>query len=198
MIFELLIPEAGSLNCEKRFVFVGTSGSGKSTLSRRTGEMMNLPVIELDSFFHLPNWQQRPYDEFDALVQEQIAIAEAESKGWIVDGNYNSPVGLKVQAQANVIVWLDLPRWRVMCQLIPRTLRRVLTREKLWNSNREPWTNLYSWDPEKNIIRYAWLKCPVMHERYLQRMESGGWDHARVVRIRSQRDKEQFLSELVL
>ena len=142
------------------------------------------------------NWQQRPYEEFDALVQEEIAKAEAESNGWIVDGNYNSPVGMKVQSKANMIVWLDLPRWQVMRQVIARTLRRVLTREELWSGNREPWTNLYGWDPETNIIRYAWVKHPIMHERFMQRMESGEWDHARVVRIRSRRDADQFLSGL--
>ena len=34
-------------------------------------------------------------------------------------------------------------------------MRRVITREELWNGNREPFSNLWSFNPEKSIIAWA-------------------------------------------
>ena len=47
--------------------------------------------------------------------------------------------------RADTVVWLDLPRSQVMRQIVSRTFRRVLTREELWNGNREPVENLWAW-----------------------------------------------------
>ena len=58
-------------------------------------------------------------------------------------------------ARADLLVWLDLSRWRVVQQVGRRTLRRRLRREVLWNGNIEPrlWT-IFT-DPE-HIVRWAW------------------------------------------
>lgn len=52
-----------------------------------------------------------------------------------------------------------------MRQVIYRTLRRAILREVLWNGNREPWRNLFRWDPEHSIIRWSWTKWPIYRER---------------------------------
>jgi len=38
---------------------------------------------------------------------------------------------------SGVILFIDLPRYRVIAQLLRRTIRRGLRREELWNGNRE-------------------------------------------------------------
>ena len=60
---------------------------------------------------------------------------------WVADGNYSSKGGDVLRARADAVVWLDLPRRAVMCQLSLRTLRRVMLREQLWNGNRETLRN---------------------------------------------------------
>ena len=57
--------------------------------------------------------------------------------------------------RADTVVWFDLPYAVVMARTIRRTVRRVVTRQELWNGNKEPWSNLYSFDPKKSIIAWA-------------------------------------------
>ena len=69
-----------------------------------------------------------------------------------------------VASRADLLVWLDLSRWRVMAQVVRRTLQRRLRRRVLWNGNVEPplWTILT--DPE-HIVRWAWSTHPRTAER---------------------------------
>jgi hypothetical protein len=76
---------------------------------------------------------------------------------WVVDGNY-SVVRDLVWDRADAVVWLDLPRRLVMRRVILRTLRRAVTREALWNGNREPMTNFSRLDPKVDIIRWTWVR----------------------------------------
>lgn len=36
-----------------------------------------------------------------------------------------------------MVVWLDLPYWQVLYQVLTRTLKRSITQEELWSGNRE-------------------------------------------------------------
>lgn len=55
----------------------------------------------------------------------------------MVDGNYRRKVGELVLSRADLVVWLDLPVSVWLPRLAWRTLRRGITREELWNGNRE-------------------------------------------------------------
>jgi adenylate kinase family enzyme len=115
-------------------------------------------------------------------------VTEAVSaEGWVVDGNY-SAVGDLVWQRADTVVWLDLPRRVVVRRVAVRTLRRALTREPLWNGNREPLTNFYRWDPQKNIIRWAWVMYPEYVQRYGAAMEDPQYAHIRFVRLATPQD----------
>ncbi len=113
---------------------------------------------------------------------------------WVIDGNYTS-LGTRdfVWPRADAFVWLDLPRSVVMRRVVLRTLRRVLTREELWNGNREPWTNLYSRDPRRNIIVWAWSRFDAVRARYEESLQDGTWSHAAVYRLRSPQDVAAFI-----
>ena len=172
----------------ERLSVIGSSGSGKTTVARSLGSWLGVPVLELDSVFHLPGWEQRPDQEFQAIVGEFVA-----RDCWVVDGNYTSHgVADLVWPRADTIVWLDPPKRVVMRRVIGRTLRRVATREELWNGNREPWTNLYSRDPYKNIIVWAWSRFDMVRERYERFSTDGTWAHAEVVRVRTRRDLREL------
>ena len=77
-----------------------------------------------------------------------------EPERWFVDGNY-SVVQDVVWDRADTVVWFDLPYVRVMARTVRRTLRRTVTREELWNGNKEPLSNLWSLNPERSIIVWA-------------------------------------------
>ena len=171
----------------KRVSVVGCPGAGKSTLARRLATLLGVPYVELDAIFHQPDWEDMPRDEFRARVGD-VAGTDA----WVVDGNYTVVRDL-VWARADTAVWLDLPRPVVMRRVVARTIRRAVTREQLWNGNREPLTNFYRLDPNENIIRWAWVKHPEYAARYRAAMDDPANAHLEFVRLRSQSDIDAFL-----
>jgi adenylate kinase family enzyme len=167
---------------------VGNSGSGKSTLARKLAATLGIPYLELDSVFHQPGWQPLPPEEF---IQVVAALADEDS--WVIDGNY-SVVRPVVWARADTVVWLDLPRRTVMRQVIWRTVRRALTRQELWNGNREPLSNFLRWDPEESVISWAWHKHGEYRDRYGAAARDPANAHLTFIRLGSRGDIDRFLA----
>jgi adenylate kinase family enzyme len=176
----------------QRVSIVGSPGSGKTTAGRRLAASLDVPFVELDAIFHQADWNDLSRDVFRARVLEQVS-----GDGWVVDGNYASHVQDLVWDRADTVVWLDLPRPAVMRRIVRRTVRRVFTRERLWNGNREPFTNLYRLDPERNIIRWTWVKHPEYAGRYGAATRDPDYAHLRFVRLTSPREVDAFLSRAV-
>jgi adenylate kinase family enzyme len=174
----------------RRVSMVGNSGSGKTTTGRALAARLGVPFLELDSIFHLPRWQERPLDEFRA---DTAAMAAGDA--WVIDGNY-SRVRDIVWARADTVVVFDLSRRDLMRQLLGRTLRRSLTREELWNGNREPVTNFWRLDPNKSIVRWAWVN----YEKYRQRYRDAAADpanaHLRFIFVTSRAEVLELLDGL--
>ena len=113
---------------------------------------------------------------------------------WVVDGNYFTVRNL-VWERADTLVWFDLPRPVVMRRVVMRTLRRALTREQPWNGNREPLSNFYRWDPQKNVIRWAWDKFPEYSERYGLATKDPPHADIRFVRLTAPHEVEAVLAQ---
>ena len=176
----------------RRIVVVGNSGSGKSTLASQLAEKLDLDHIELDSLFHQPDWTPQDSDVFRSELIERMSAA---TRGWTICGNYKSVTWSLTMPAADTVAWLDLPRSVVMRRVTKRTLRRAITRQELWNGNREPLTNFYKWDPEQNIVRWSWTMHERYRERYLQAMADGTWAHAEVHQLTSIDAISKFLAE---
>ncbi len=114
------------------------------------------------------------------------------SPGWVVDGNFSQVRDL-VWARADTIIWLDFPRRIVMRRVVVRTLRRALTREELWNGNREPWSNLWSLDPDRSIIAWSWQGHGHYRAQYRSAMADPAHAHLHFVRLSSPRAARRFL-----
>jgi adenylate kinase family enzyme len=151
---------------------------------------LDLPHIELDAIFHQPGWTPLDDDSFKARVLEVTEPAR-----WVVDGNY-SVVRELVWERADTVVWFDLPYAVVMARTIRRTVRRTVTRQELWNGNREPWSNLYSLDPEKSIIAWAATRHGVYRRRYGEAEHDPRWDRLAFVRLRSRRRADAWLARV--
>ncbi|MEM6459195.1 MAG: adenylate kinase [Planctomycetota bacterium] len=93
-----------------RINVVGTSGAGKTTLAARLGERLAVPHAELAAF-----------------------IAR---DAWVLCGNYTRIRPILME-RANLIVWLDYPRWLVTWRVLCRSVERAWTKRELWAGNRE-------------------------------------------------------------
>lgn len=115
----------------RRVHVVGTSGSGKTTVARAIADRLGIRHIELDAINWQPGWVSLPEDEFRDKVEE--ATAEGD---WTIDGNYKAVRDI-IWDRVDTIVWLDIPFTPVFLRVLRRTIRRLVTREKLWNTNTE-------------------------------------------------------------
>ena len=165
---------------------VGNSGSGKSTLAAQLAAALAIPHLELDGVFHQAGWQPLPRTDFRAAVAD-FAAGDA----WVIDGNYSAVQDL-VWARADMVVWLDPSRSRVMRQLVPRTLLRMVRRTELWNGNRESWTALFRADPEQSILRWAWTRHADIRERYARAQADPANAHLQFVRLRTPAQVAEF------
>ena len=166
---------------------VGNSGSGKTRLARSLAATLAVPFLELDSIFHLPGWGELPPEQFRSQVAEFVS-----GPAWVVDGNY-SVVRDLVWERSDTVVWVDPPHARVMARVVRRTLRRTITRQELWNGNQEPWSNLWSLDPYRSIIAWAWTRRGVYRDRYCAAMADPAWAHVDFVRVRTAGDGRRLL-----
>jgi len=155
----------------QRICVTGDSGSGKSTLAKALAEGLGFPYLELDSLYHQPNWTPLESGEFRERVR-----AFAEQPRWVIDGNYSKVRDL-TWPRADTLVLIDLSRWAVLCQLLPRTLGRMFGRKRLWNGNREsPWS-LFSPSTDKNILLYSLLTHGKSRRRFLEAQSDPALQH---------------------
>ena len=143
----------------QRICVVGTSGAGKTYVARVLAERRGLRYVETDALIWRADWEQVPRDE--QYLNFDVATRDG---GWTFDGNLGpSPEDQLVLLRCDTLVWLDLPRWQVMVSVTRRTLWRVLTRERLWHGNVEPWRRVFSGD---SMIAYAWRTYARQKNRY--------------------------------
>jgi len=173
-----------------RIAIVGCPGAGKSTLGRQLAAELDTSHVELDALFHQPNWEPTPIPEFRAKVTEALA-----TERWVVDGNYR-PIEDLTHGRADTIIWLDLARWRIMSRTILRSVRRAITREELWNGNRESWRKLTSRDPELNVIVWSWQHHPKYRDRSGSWIEDGTWASKDVYRLRTPSEVRRLKASL--
>jgi adenylate kinase family enzyme len=172
----------------RRVSVVGNAGSGKTRLARALAARLGVPHVELDSIFHQPDWTQLPTDEFRRRVRDAVT-----GDGWVIDGNYSAVRDL-IWERADTVIWLDLPRPLVMWQVVARTLRRMATREELWNANRERWRNLL--DADESIVAWAWAQHAKYRDRYATAAAAPEYRQLTFIRLASRAEAARFLRSL--
>jgi adenylate kinase family enzyme len=172
----------------KRVAVMGGACAGKTTVSRRLAERLGVPHIELDSLHHDAGWTEAPPDVLQARVRAAFAAA---SEGWVCDGNYRTKLGDLVLEQADTLVFLDPPFARTFGRSLRRTVARTITREELWNGNREQIRFLFT--------RY-WIPWWVLqtHRRYSREIPERAAEHPHldVVHLRSDDEVEAWLQSI--
>ena len=99
----------------RRVVILGPAGAGKTTLGRRLADRLGARFLCLDAL-----WPACDGDvpAFRALLAEAHA-AEA----WVSDGNFAQVTfDLRLPA-ADLVIWLDPPKWLSLWRAVTRVLR---------------------------------------------------------------------------
>lgn len=100
----------------QKVLVIGSPGAGKSTLSTKLGELLDLPVIHLDSHFWNPGWVETDRDIWRQKVTELVS-----GDRWIIDGNYGLTFDIRFPA-ADTVIFLDFPTvvclWRIIWRAI--------------------------------------------------------------------------------
>lgn len=171
----------------RRISVVGTLGSGKTTFACKASSVIQAPHVELDGLHWEPNWVEAPNDVFRERVKQSL-----QGDSWVADGNYHQVRDI-VWNRANTVVWLDYPFSIIMGRLAKRTLRRILTREKLWNGNREHFRNVFSKD---SVFLWAFKTYRRRRRQYPELLRRPENAHLSLVRLRSPKESSEFLSRL--
>jgi adenylate kinase family enzyme len=169
---------------------VGTSGSGKSTFSRKLATKLQVPHIELDALFWLPNWGETPDEQFFEKIRQETA-----TERWVLDGNYNRTVPVKWR-DVDTVIWINYSYTRTVLQAVKRAFIRSLTRKELWagTGNKESFRK--SFMSKDSVIMWTLKTYHSNVERYESMMADPQYDHIQFIRLRSPRQSKAFLAKL--
>jgi adenylate kinase family enzyme len=172
----------------RRIAVLGMTAVGKSTLAKKLARRLGVPHVELDGIVHGPNWVDLSDEEFHTRTADAL-----RGDGWVVDGNYPAVRDLTI-GQAETVVWLDypivIPLWRVF----PRTLRRIIRHEELWNGNRETWRGaLFGRD---SLVVWILKMHRTRRREFAAVFSAPEHAHRTRVRLRSPRATDRWLKDL--
>ena len=89
-----------------RIAILGNTAGGKSTLARHLSKTRNLPHIEIDAIYWLPDWTTVPSD-----IYERDHDTAIEQDAWIIDGGGDLQSIVKRADRATELILLDFPLW---------------------------------------------------------------------------------------
>lgn len=168
----------------RRIVIVGTAGCGKSTLARRLGERLGIPVIHLDALNWEPGWKALPIDAFRSRLREAIS-----GDAWITDGNYAVHTFDLRLPRADLMIWVERPRWQCMWRVIQRAIKgHFSAKEDLAEGCKER-LDWRFWDRLRYIARFDRVNRPRIEA---VRMAHG--PDVPVIALRGDREISAFLA----
>lgn len=174
----------------KRFNVIGTSSSGKSTFSRKLAETLSRPYVELDQVYWKPNWENINDEELFEQVSE---ITDRDC--WVLDGNYSRTTPIK-WSKAECVVWLDHSFSVNVYRAVTRAISRAVTQQELWpgTGNRESFR--LSFLSKDSVLLWTLRTYYRNKKRYSLAMRDRQYEHLDFVRLRSQKEVDEFLNAI--
>ena len=87
----------------KKIIVIGCPGSGKSTFSKALHQITKIPLYHLDLLF----WNEDKTTVDKAVFMDRL-LKIFEDSTWIIDGNYNATMELRMQ-KCDTVIFLDYP-----------------------------------------------------------------------------------------
>ena len=166
----------------KRVLIIGCGGAGKSTLARQLGGKTSLPVVHLDQIYWSPgNWEHLEREEFDRLLN-----VELEKTCWILDGNFNRTLELRLE-KCDTVIYLDFSR----AQCIMGWLKRVVTNWGVARPDMAPGCNEWF---DLEFAKWIWNFNKQNREKYLTIL--GAQKGKEIHILRNRRQVREFLDKI--
>ena len=171
-----------------RVVVVGTTCSGKTTYAGRLARALGAQHVELDALYWLPEWIERPKQEF-----RELAAEAASGNRWVMDGNY-SVVRDVVWPRATCLIWLNYPFPTVAWRGLSRTVRRSMSGEELFSGNRETFAK--SFLSTDSILRWLVTSYGRRKREYRQVFDDNVCPNAAKIEFRTPDEASRSLAAL--
>ena len=166
----------------ERVLIIGCGGAGKSTLARKLGEKTGLPVVHLDQIWWSPgNWQHLERPEFDKLLLEEM-----EKPWWILDGNFNRTLELRLE-KCDTVIYLDYPR--IVC--LKNWIGRVI---KNWGHARADMAEGCNEWLDPDMVKWIWNFNKKNRKRYYELLDQA--EGKQTIILKSRREAKKFLNKL--
>ena len=162
----------------ERIIIIGCGGAGKSTLARRLGDKLGLPVVHLDKLFWHPGWVESAQEEMDEKIRMEL-----EKPHWIMDGNFNRTLPMRLE-RCDTVIYMDFPRFACVCGVLKRIITTYGTVRPdmgegcperfdwdflkwVWNFNKNKREKYYRMLNESEGVETIVLKNRAMVKRFL-------------------------------
>jgi len=166
----------------QRTLVLGSSGSGKSTFARQLGQLLQVQVIHLDSFFWQPNWVATPAQEWQQKLERLLHI-----DSWVMDGNYTASLDLRLSF-ADTVIFLDLNRFICLARCIKRLLQN-------WGRNRDELAPGCYEKMDWEFFQWIWNYPSAKRPGILKRLEENAGNQ-QIFILRSSGEIADFLDEV--
>lgn len=166
----------------RRIALIGSGGSGKSTLARKLGKKLNIEVYHLDALFWKPNWQPTSKE-----VQRKVQHELVKKEEWIIDGNYNGTMDIRLDA-TDTVIFLDFNR--VLCTY--RALKRMI---QYRNRKRPDMAEGVEERFDLKFIKWIWNYPKTIRPVVLKRLEKLPNDKVIII-LKSPKEAQRFLNSI--
>lgn len=133
----------------KRVIILGCPGSGKTHFSIQLARLTHLPLTHLDKYWHdVSRWSddiKHKREKWNDFTQKLI-----NKPVWIIDGNYESSLDMRIQA-ADTIIFFDYSR-RVVFWRLFRRWHMYQNRKAHRRDMPDDWRETLSW----SFLKYVW------------------------------------------
>jgi adenylate kinase family enzyme len=165
----------------KRVAVFGNAGGGKSTLARRLADLTRLPLYPLDMIQFRTGGGEVPREEYSTAHADLLRRDE-----WIIDGFGTVASAWARFAQADTLVYVDLPLVTHHWFVTKRLVKGVFVTPEGWPDNSPIWRSTM------DSYRVLWSCHRTLTPRYRQLVADAAASK-RVHHVRSRADAAALL-----
>lgn len=193
----MTVPSISLADLGTRIHVTGHSCAGKSTLAAALATALGAPCVELDALNWLPGWVGLNETDPERL---RARIRDAtDGPAWVLAGSYESFVEPLCWPRMHTLVFLDLPRWRLIARVLRRSWRRWRSREQLWGTNYEKfWPQLAVWNQKDSLVWWIWTQHARKRAGLARLKRDPRYARLRIIHLESVDEIAEFTARLGL